>query len=116
MIANNLKEIRLKNNLKQEDISNILNVKRNTYGYWENGTTLIPLTKLDELAIYYETSLSYLLGDEKYIKCKLKPLNYQKMYDNLLLLKIESRKTYNEIGEILGINSLLHYLDTLIIK
>lgn len=31
MIANNLKEIKLKNNLKQEDIDTILKVTRSTY-------------------------------------------------------------------------------------
>lgn len=41
MIANNLKEIKLKNNLKQEDIDTILKVTRSTYSQWENDTILI---------------------------------------------------------------------------
>lgn len=38
-----LREIRKFNNLKQEDVANILNVERSTYTGWENGKKYHPI-------------------------------------------------------------------------
>ena len=88
MYLNNLKKLRVENNLTQEQISTKINTRLHTYINWERNIVIIPLKKLDELALYYEVSLSYILGISKdYKKEILKPVNYEKLSGNLLNLK-----------------------------
>jgi len=68
-----LRDMREDNDLKQEHIAKLLNVKQNTYSQYENGKREIPLQMLWKLADYYNTSIDYLIGrtDEKdFIKRK----------------------------------------------
>ena len=56
------KELRLACDLHQQDIADILNVKRSTYSKWENLTNDMDLETANQLANYYHVSLDYLLG------------------------------------------------------
>ncbi len=64
LLENNLRleDLRLDLNLKQGDVANFLNVKRNTYSKWENCINDMPLEMCIELASFYHVSLDYLLG------------------------------------------------------
>lgn len=42
MIFKRIKQLRIKHNLSQKEISEELNVKRSTFAGWELGTILIP--------------------------------------------------------------------------
>lgn len=75
MYLNNLKKLRLDNELKQEDLAYILNCKRATYSAWERKRSMIPLPVADKLALYYHISLAYILGLEK----NSKKVSYQKL-------------------------------------
>lgn len=57
-----LREMRKFNNLKQEDVANILNVERSTYTGWENGKNTIPLKQLIKICNYYKCSIDYITG------------------------------------------------------
>ncbi len=57
-----LKEIREYEGYTQQEIADVLKVKRATYAGWENGKDMIPLSKLNILANFYHTSLDYLIG------------------------------------------------------
>ena len=46
MIFKRIKQLRIKHNLSQKEISEELNVKISTYASWELGTNTIPLRKL----------------------------------------------------------------------
>lgn len=106
----NLYKLRIKNNLTQKDISIILKTNQNTYSYWEKGSILIPLDKADELAMYYNVSLDYLLGlSSNYKYCKLKSIDYEILKKNLILLKAESRESYSTLASILKIDSASLY-------
>ena len=62
-----IKELRIKNNLKQTDLANLLNISFQAYSRYENMERIIPITKLNIIANYYNVSLDYLvkLTDKK---------------------------------------------------
>ena len=56
-----LKELREENGVSQKQIAEYLNIKQNTYSQYENGQRQIPIELLIQLALYFETSIDYLL-------------------------------------------------------
>lgn len=46
----------------QKDIAKILNMKQQQYQRYENGITEMPISLLNILADYYETSIDYIVG------------------------------------------------------
>ena len=56
-----LKELREDNDIKQRDLAQRLNIQQNTYSQYENGQRQIPLNTLIKLAIFYDTSVDYIL-------------------------------------------------------
>ena len=47
--------------LTQAFIADKLHIKQNTYSNYENGNRDIPITALIKLALFYETSVDYIL-------------------------------------------------------
>ena len=64
IIAQNLKTLRNEQNLTQEQVADVIGVKRNVYGRYENDTRTIPIELLIKLADFYNVSLDYLVGRE----------------------------------------------------
>lgn len=56
-----LKELREDNDIKQRDLAQRLNILQNTYSQYENDQRQIPLNTLIKLAIFYDTSVDYIL-------------------------------------------------------
>ena len=56
-----LKELRENNNISQNIIAEILNIKQNTYSQYENGVRQIPISVLIKIAKYYNVSVDYIL-------------------------------------------------------
>lgn len=63
-----LKDLREDNDLTQEFLAKKLHIKQNTYSNYENGHREIPINALIKLAVFYNTSVDYILEltDEKY--------------------------------------------------
>ncbi len=57
-----LKEIRQDKDLKQSDVAKVLGIKQQQYSEYEIGKRLIPINYLYELALFYNTSIDYLIG------------------------------------------------------
>lgn len=57
-----LKELREDNEIKQTELAKILNCKQNTYSQYENENRIIDIYNLEKLAIFYNTSIDYLIG------------------------------------------------------
>ena len=57
-----LKDLREDRDLKQSEIARILNCSQATYSRYENGELNIPVDSLEKLAIYYNTSIDYIVG------------------------------------------------------
>ncbi|MDL2288913.1 helix-turn-helix domain-containing protein [Oscillospiraceae bacterium OttesenSCG-928-F05] len=58
----NLKLMRQRNELSQEDVARVLHCQREVYRRYEKGIREIPVWALVTLAEFYETSTDYLLG------------------------------------------------------
>ena len=56
-----IKNLREDNDLTQNDISKILNISQVAYSYYELNKRSIPLELLSKLAVYYNTSIDYLV-------------------------------------------------------
>ena len=69
---NRLRDLREDNDLYQKDIAKILNISQTGYSKYETETNDIPTSILIKLALYYETSVDYILGltNEKNITYK----------------------------------------------
>jgi len=65
MIGEILKKLRKERNLTQHEISNIINVKQNSYSQYENNLRQPDIETLIKLANYYKVSLDYLTGRYK---------------------------------------------------
>ncbi len=56
-----LKSMREDRDIKQSEIAEILNCKQNTYQQYESGKRQIPIDALKKLALFYNTSVDYIL-------------------------------------------------------
>ena len=56
-----LKKMREDRDIKQSEIAEILNCKQNTYQQYESGKRQIPIDALKKLALFYNTSVDYIL-------------------------------------------------------
>ncbi len=69
MYIKNLKEFRENKNLTQENIAEILGMKRQQYYRYETGKRELPISHLITLAEFYNTSTDQILGiQERNIK------------------------------------------------
>lgn len=60
-----LRDLREDNDITQNQIALMLNVKQNTYSQYENGKREVPINILWKLADFYDVSIDYLVGREK---------------------------------------------------
>lgn len=100
MYFNNLKRLRNDNDYTQQDIAKQLGVNPFTYKNWENGIVMIPIDIADKLSVFYNVTLSYILGIDKNLKIdyKIRSLKYDKLLNNLSKLKKDNNHSYEEIG------------------
>ena len=68
ILGNNLKKIRLKNDLSQENIANIIGVSQACITRYEKGLIDISTSNLYKFAKYFNCSMNYLCGKEYKIK------------------------------------------------
>ena len=61
MLGKNLKELRIKKGVTQDDMAELLNIHQTTYSDYELGRLNIPISTLKELAVFFNTSVDYLL-------------------------------------------------------
>lgn len=62
MKANKLLDLREDKNLTQADITKTLNVNQTTYSRYERGDINIPLDILIKMALFFNTSIDYILN------------------------------------------------------
>ena len=60
-----LRDLREDNDITQNQIALMLNIKQNTYSQYENGKREVPINILWKLADIYDVSIDYLVGREK---------------------------------------------------
>ncbi len=57
-----LKELREDRDITQAKLAEYLHIKQNTYSQYENGQREIGVDMLKKLALFYHTSVDYLIG------------------------------------------------------
>lgn len=70
LIGKRIKELRIKNNLTQQDLANKLNVTYQAVSKWENGKNLPDLVILNELCKIFNIDLDLLINDKRKSKKK----------------------------------------------
>lgn len=63
-----IKDLREDRDLKQKDVADILHISQTNYSKYELGKINIPIKTLKNLAIFFDTSIDYMLGLTKEIK------------------------------------------------
>lgn len=61
MALKRLRELREDNDLTQTDVAKLLNISQRAYSGYETGSRMIPYTALAELALFYGTSIDYIV-------------------------------------------------------
>lgn len=57
-----IRNLRIDKGLTQQALAKVLNIKQNTYSQYEIGVLNYPLEVVIQLAVYYHTSVDYLVG------------------------------------------------------
>lgn len=100
-----LKEIRDDQDLTQEQMANILGVKRSAYSLWELGITIIPINYLYSFAQYFKVTIDYAAGlEETRIKVEYPDFNLIKLGNNLKELRENNNLTQTQLGKILKVS------------
>ncbi|MCY7084676.1 helix-turn-helix domain-containing protein [Streptococcus oralis] len=60
--ADRLKFLRKEQKLTQQNLADILNIKRATIAKWESKNAIPDTETLDKISIYFDTSIDYLIG------------------------------------------------------
>lgn len=58
-----LRELREDNDLRQEDIANLLKTTQQVYSRYEKGINEIPIRHLITIARFYNVSIDYIVGE-----------------------------------------------------
>lgn len=104
MIFERIRGLRENAELTQRDIAKVLNVSKSTYNRWETGETFIPLNHLNELCIYYNVNMDYIIGlssykNKNYYKL---PLDKTIIGSRLLNFRIEANLSQNALAKLLN--------------
>ena len=62
MLGKIIKNLRKTNNLTQQEMADMLSIKRPTYTNYENGKIQPPVDKLELIAEHFHVSIDYLMG------------------------------------------------------
>ncbi|MBP1917401.1 transcriptional regulator with XRE-family HTH domain [Lederbergia galactosidilyticus] len=62
VLGERLKDLRIENGYKQEDLAKLINVTTSAYGYYEQGRNEPSLESIIKIAKFYKVSVDYLLG------------------------------------------------------
>lgn len=108
-LGENIKKFRLKSDLTQEQLADVIGVSAQAVSRWENGTTYPDITLLPTIANYFEITIDELMGmedfkSEEQIKELLAKIdensNKGLIYENILFLR-EAVKIYPRNYELL---------------
>lgn len=100
-----LRDIREDHDLNQNQLSQILGVKRSTYSLWELGISIIPLKNLVDFCDYFNVSMDYVLGlsNNKGSKCLIKGLDLKVLGNNLRDIRLKKGLSQENIASMFKI-------------
>ena len=65
ILSNKIKALRKEKKQTQQNMADLLGVRRSTYGEYERGKILPPMDKLKIIAEHFEVSVDFLIGNEE---------------------------------------------------
>lgn len=101
---NKLKSLREEAELKQKDISQLLNISRSTYTSYELERDTIPIKHLNTLCNYFNVSIDYALGisKEKTYQDIRQDISKELLMERLKELRKDNKLTQEKISKILN--------------
>lgn len=104
MNSERLFSLREEHELKQQDLANILKVNRVNISNWEKGKEIIPLSKLNIYANYFNVSLNYLvkLSDNKNNSSNIEIIDKKLVGSRLREVRKKNNLTQKELANILN--------------
>ena len=96
--------LREEQDLFQNDMANILNVKQVNISNWENGKEIIPLTKLNMYANYFNVSLDYImkLSDKKIPSINRNDLDKILIGKNIKIIRSQNNLSQQDLANVLN--------------
>ena len=96
--------LREEQDLFQNDMANILNVKQVNISNWENGKEIIPLTKLNMYANYFNVSLDYImkLSDKKSPSINRNDLDKILIGKNIKIIRRQNNLSQQDLANVLN--------------
>lgn len=96
--------LREEQELYQTDMVNILNVKQVNISNWENGKEIIPLTKLNIYANYFNVSLDYImkLSDKKIPSINRNTLDKILIGKNIKIIRRQNNLSQQDLANVLN--------------
>ena len=115
-IGSNLKALRKRKKLSQEEVAKALNLFRSTYSGYENGVAQPNLENLLNLSDFYQVSTDFLLREnfEKFTECDWKRIEYGNSADvkgqNLRVLASVIDQNNEEVIEMIPLKASAGYV------
>ncbi len=96
----NLKNLRMQNNLSQQQLAKTLGIKQNTLSNYENGITQPDLNLIIKISDFFGCSIDYLLGHQTKNTVYLDSLTENQKEAISLIKTLSDRETAKVIGYI----------------
>ena len=111
IISKRLSNLRKEANLTQAELANKIDLARQTYGYYENGNSVIPHDVLINLSKFYKVSIDYICGIRETKSTHLADVgNKLKLSDKSINNILENGENKNWVGNF-ALNQLLENMD-----
>lgn len=102
MYSPRIQELRKKSDYTQVYVANYLKCKRSTYSNWESWNIMIPLDKVEKLAMLYNVSIAYILGcTDDNTESIARPIDYNYLRNKLMEKKLKYNHSYYQIGKLI---------------
>ncbi len=94
-MKNRIKELRIERNLTLRDLANIIGINYSTIGCYETEKREPNIDLLKKFTSFFEVSLDYICGGEKYIYCLYDSYNYKLSLSYNSFLKLNDYIYFN---------------------
>lgn len=98
--AKQIKALRTNRRLKQDELAEIVDVKRSTVGKWENGNNYPSVDVLNHLATYFGVTVDFLLGRDELPASKQNALDFKMLEAFNLLNDIGKHEAIKRVSEL----------------
>lgn len=103
MLGDVLKDLRTKKGVTQDEIAQLLKIKRQTYSAYERNISLPDIPSLITMASYFDVSVGYLIEDETKAAQGEQPLSpaHKDVLAEIATLPVEDLKKIQEYAALL---------------